>query len=90
MVYFHLRLGASTAQQNRTASFGFTVKNEFQFAHPAYQRERGPYAMSTTIDLMGLGFGMNGKLSGFDVGGLDALGAKTRLSTVTDVSSGAN
>jgi hypothetical protein len=39
---------------------------------------------------MGLRFGMNGKLSGFDVGGLDALGAKARLSTVTDASSGTN
>jgi hypothetical protein len=90
MVYFHVPLGASKAEQDLTASFGFTVKNEFQFAHPAYQRERWPYSTSTTFDLMGLRFGMNGQLSGFNVGGLDALGAKARLNAVTDGSSGAN
>jgi hypothetical protein len=41
MVYFHLPLGASTAEQDRTASFGFAVKNEFQFAHPGYRQEEG-------------------------------------------------
>jgi hypothetical protein len=90
MVYFHLPLGASKAEQDHTASLGFTLKNDFQFAHPAYQRERGPYATSTTFDLLGLRFGMNGKLSGLDVAGLDALGAKARLSTITDASSGPN
>jgi hypothetical protein len=81
MVYFRLPLGAARAEQARTTSFGFTVKSEFQFAHPAYQRERGPYSTSTTFDLMGVRFGMNGKLSGLDVGGLSALGAKARLNT---------
>ena len=88
MAYFHLPLGVSRAEQDRTASFGFTVKSEFQNAHPAYQGERAPYSMSTTFDLMGLRFAMDGKLSGLDVGGLNALGDKARVSTVTDVGSG--
>jgi len=73
MVYLHLPLGASRAQKDRTASFGLTVKSEFLFAHPGYQRERGPYSTSTTFDLMDLRFGGNG---GLDVGGLIPLGAK--------------
>ena len=88
MVYFHVPLGASRAEQDRTASFGFTVKSEFQFAHPAYQRERGAYSTSTTFDLMGLRFAMDGKLSGLDVGGLNVVGDKARVSTVTDGGSG--
>jgi hypothetical protein len=84
MVYFRVPLGTSLAQQDRTASVGLTAKSEYQFVHPAYQRERGPYSTSTTFDLMGWRFGMNGKLSGFEVGGLDTLGAKARLNTVTD------
>ena len=43
-------------------------------------REKGePYSTSTTFDLMGLRFGMNGKLGGFDVGGLDAMLRKTEM-----------
>jgi hypothetical protein len=88
MVYFHLPLGVSRAEQDRTASFGFTVKSEFQNAHQAYQGERAPYPTSTIFDLMGLRFGMDGKLSGLDVGGLNALGDKARVSTITDGASG--
>jgi hypothetical protein len=88
MVYFHLPLGVSRTEQDRTASFGFTVKSEFQNAHPAHQGERAPYSTSTTLDLMGLRFGMDGKLSGLDLGGLNALGDKARVSTVTDGGSG--
>jgi len=79
MVNFRVPLGASRAEQARTASVGFTVKSEYQFAHPAYQRERGAYSTSTTFDLMGLRFGMNGKLGGFEVGGLDAMLPKTEM-----------
>ena len=88
MVYFHLPLGVSRAEQDRTASFGFTVKSEFQNMRPAYQGERVPYPASTIFDLMGLRFGMDGKLSGLDVGGLNALGDKARVSAVTDGGSG--
>jgi hypothetical protein len=90
MVYFRLPLGATRAEQDRTTSFGFAVKSEFQVAHPAYQREVGTHSTSTTFDLMDLRFGMNGKLSGFDVGGLNALGAKARLNTVTGGDSSTN
>jgi hypothetical protein len=77
MAYFHLPLGVSRGEQDRTGSFGFTVNSQYQFAHPPYQRETGAYSTSTTIDLMGLRFGMDGKLSGLDVGGLNALGTIT-------------
>jgi hypothetical protein len=74
MAYFHLPLGRSNAPAERTGSFGLAVNSEYQFAHPAYQRETGAYAASTSFGLLGLRFGMDGKLSGFDVGGLNALG----------------
>ncbi len=77
MAYFHLPLGVSNAKQDRTGSFDFTVNSEYQFAHPPYQRETGAYATSTTFGLLGLRFGMDGKLGGLDVGGLNALGAVT-------------
>ena len=81
MVYFRLPLNASGAVADRPASFGFAVKSEFLFAHPAYQREKGPYLDSTRMyfGLMDLRFGMNGKLSGLDVAGFTALGAKAGL-----------
>jgi hypothetical protein len=77
MAYLHLPLGVSKAERDRTGSFGFTVNSEYQFSHPPYQRETGAYSTSTTLDLMGLRFGMDGKLSGFDFGGLNALLATT-------------
>ena len=90
MVYFRVPLGVSKAERDRTASFGVTVKNEFQFAHPTYQGVKGAYPASTSFDLMGFRFGMNGKLIGVEVGGSDALGTKPRLDTVTGPSSGTN
>lgn len=90
MVYFRLPLGTYRAEQAGATSFGFAVQSGFQFAHPAYQREKGAYSMSTTFDLMDLRFGMNGKLSGLDLVGLSALGAKARVITVTDGSGGKN
>jgi hypothetical protein len=80
MVYLHVPLNSSTAEGERPSSFGFRLRSEFLFGHPEYQGERGPYSSSTstTFNLMDLRFGMNGKLSGFDVGGLTALGAKAR------------
>ena len=77
MAYFHLPLGVSSAEQDHTGSFGFSMNSEYQFAHPPYQRETGAYATSTTFGLLGLHFGMDGKLGGLDVGGLNALGAVT-------------
>ena len=81
MVYLHVPLNSSRAEGERPPSFGFSLRSEFLFAHPEYQRERGLYSSSTstTFNLMDLRFGINGKLSGFDVGGLTALGAKAPL-----------
>ena len=81
MVYLHVPLNSSRAEGERPPSFGFTLRSEFLFAHPEYQGERAPYSSSTstTFNLMDLRFGMNGKLSGIDVGGLTTLGAKAPL-----------
>jgi hypothetical protein len=84
MVYFRLPLGAATVEQRRTTSVGITVKSELQFAHQGYERERGPYVTGAIIDLMDVRFGMNGRLTGFEVGGLDAFGSKSVFDTVTD------
>ena len=81
MVNFHIPLGASQADKDRAPSFGFTVQRQFQFNDPLYETLSGSYRNSTnlTVDVMDLRLGMNGKLSGFDVGGLNALQAKTLL-----------
>jgi hypothetical protein len=82
MAYFRLPLGPSRAEQHRTRSFGITVKGEF--AHPAYEREKGAYVTSANVDLMNFRFGKNGKVSGFDVGGLHASGDKPYSDAGTD------
>jgi hypothetical protein len=81
MAYFRLPLGPKP-EQHRTTSFGITVKGEF--AHPAYERERGADVTSASVDLMNFRFGKNGKVRGFDVGGLHASGDKPYLNSDTD------
>ena len=82
MGYFRLPLGTSQADKDRAPSFGFTVKRQFQFNDPMYETMSGSYRNSQhlTVNAVDLRFGMNGQLSGFDVGGFNALQAKTRLS----------
>ena len=78
MLYFHLPLGAAGTEKSRDASFGFAVKGEFQYAHPAYQKDKGPYVdyAGTSFGLMDFRFGTNGNPGGLDLAGLNALGAK--------------
>jgi hypothetical protein len=77
MVYFHLSLGPSSVESNRTGSFGFALKNEFSYAHPAYQRERGPYSdTAASFGLMDLSIGLDGKFRGLALGGMTTLGDK--------------
>ncbi len=86
MVNFRIPLGVSQADKDRAPSFGFTVKRQFQFNDPLYEALARSYQISTnlTVDVMDLRFGMSGKLSGFDVGGFNALQAKTRLNAAAD------
>ena len=81
MGYFHIPLGASQTDKDRAPSFGFTVKRQFQFNDRVYETLSGSYRNSTnlTVDVMDLRFGMNGKLSGFELGGFNAFQAKTLL-----------
>ena len=81
IVNFRIPLGTSQADKDHAPSFGFTVQRQFQFNDPLYETFSGSYrnSSSITVDVMDLRFGMNGKLSGFDVGGLNALQAKTLL-----------
>jgi len=82
MAYFRLPLGPSRAEQHHTTYFGITVKGEF--ARPAYEREREADVISANVDLMNFRFGKNGKVSGFDVGGLHVSGDKPYSNTGTD------
>jgi hypothetical protein len=86
MGYFRVPLGASQAGKPRTPSFGFTVQRQFHFNDRNYETSLGPYRDSQHLDVgvLDLRFGMNGKLAGFDVGGFDALGFKTRLNATDD------
>ena len=81
MVNFRIPLGAPQADKDRAPSFGFTVQRQFQFNDPLYETLSGSYrnSSSITVDVMDLRFGMNGKLSGFDVGGFNAFQAKKLL-----------
>jgi len=86
MGYFRIPLGASQTAKERAPSFGFTVQRQFQFNDPLYETLSGSYRNSTnlTVDMMDLRFGMNGKLSGFDVGGFNAFQAKTLLNAADE------
>ena len=86
MVDFRIPLGASQADKDRAPSFGFTVKRQFQFNDPLYETMSGSYRNSSrlTVDMMDLRFGMNGKLSGFELGGFNAFQAKTLLNAAAD------
>ena len=86
MVNFRIPLGASQADKDRAPSFGFTVQRQFQFNDPLHEIMSGSYRNSQrlTVRAMDLRFGMNGKLSGFDVGGFNALRLKTALNAAAD------
>ena len=86
MGYFRIPLSASQADKDRTPSFGFMVQRQFQFNDPLYETMPGSYRNSTrpTVYMMDLRFGMDGKLSGFDVGGFNAFQAKTFLNAAED------
>jgi hypothetical protein len=90
MVNFRIPLGTSEADRDRSPSFGFTVQRQFQFDDPLYETLSGSYRNSTnlTVDVMNLRFGMDGKLSGFDVGGFNAFQAKRLLNAADDGSGG--
>ncbi len=90
MGYFRIPLGAPQAEKDRAPSFGLTVKREFQFNDPLYETMSGSYRNSQrlTVKAMDLRFGMNGKLSGFDVGGFNAFQAKTLLNAAADEDEG--
>lgn len=92
MGYFRVLLGPSRIEAHRTGSFGFLVKRELQFAHPAYQRGAWAYSdsPSTALNLIDFGFGLDGKFNGFGADILDALRAKSRSSAVTEVTDGTN
>ena len=90
MGYFRIPLGAPQAEKDRAPSFGLTVKREFQFNDPLYETMSGSYRNSQrlTVKAMDLRFGMNGKFSGFDVGGFNAFQAKTLLNAAADEDEG--
>nr|TFG55509.1 MAG: hypothetical protein E4H34_00335 [Hyphomicrobiales bacterium] len=79
---FRIPLGTAQTDKDRTPSFGFTVQRQFQFNDPLYESMSGSYQISQrlTVNAMDLRFSMDGKLSGFDVGGFNAFQANTRLS----------
>jgi hypothetical protein len=81
MLYLRLPLGASSSEADHPTSFGFSVKSELLSAHPAYQREKGPYLDMTRMnfDLLNLQFRTNGNVNGLDVAGFTALGANAAL-----------
>ena len=90
MVDLRIPLGTSQSDKDRAPSFGFTVKRQFQFNDPLHETLSGSYRKSSnlTVDVMDLRFGMDGKLSGFDVDGFNAFQAKTLLNAADDGSGG--
>jgi hypothetical protein len=86
MGYFRFPLGDSQSEKPRTPSFGFTVQRQFHFSDRIYETSLGPHRNSQYLDVgvLDMRFGMNGKLAGFDVGGFDTLGFKTRLNAADD------
>lgn len=86
MAYFHLPLGSPRTEERGKMSFGIKVQGQLQIPHQAYDRARGPYVTTTTFDLMDVRFGRNGRVSGFEVGGLNVFGTKPHSDTGTDPS----
>ena len=86
MANFRIPLGVSQADKDRAPSFGFTVQRQFQFNDPLYETMSGSYRNSQrlTVNAMDLRFAMNGKLSGFDIGGFNAFRAKALLNAADD------
>jgi hypothetical protein len=86
MANFRIPLGVSQADKDRAPSFGFTVQRQFQFNDPLYETMSGSYRNSQrlTVNAMDLRFAMNGKLSGFDIGGFNAFQAKALLNAADD------